>query len=403
MEALSDQIARRGPDYFGNKVWCTENGIYLHFMSSILWTQGEEMVTQPRENRKSIFLYNGDIHKGLHKEQVLNNGDTDLFLKLLESTDDISKVLCDIQGPHCFIYLNKLENILYFSRDHFGRTSLLIGKNDDAIVLTSVAKKGLKLKFIELPSIGIFCWNLATDTITLLPFGYENTEFMKKLIELEKFLGKSIKINKGSMKINRKLDFNEPQTLQIKFISVLNKLNTEEAFEFLLNESEWMKNVLKLEELLIKSLEKRIHTQPKHCKDCLKNKSLCNHSLLGILFSGGVDCAVLSVLSDKIIAKNHPIDLMNVAFNEDNNFDSPDRQTGINTLEELKRICPDREWTFLEINIGQKELNDKRKNHISDLIFPLQTVLDDSLGCALWFAGRGSTEDYLSPCRVSLT
>lgn len=30
-----------------------------------------------------------------------------------------------------------------------------------------------------------------------------------------------------------------------------------------------------------------------------------------------------------------------------------------------------------------------REAHISNLVYPLGTVLDDSIGCALWFAARG--------------
>jgi hypothetical protein len=30
-----------------------------------------------------------------------------------------------------------------------------------------------------------------------------------------------------------------------------------------------------------------------------------------------------------------------------------------------------------------------RESIISHLLFPLNTVLDDSIGCAIWFAARG--------------
>ena len=30
-----------------------------------------------------------------------------------------------------------------------------------------------------------------------------------------------------------------------------------------------------------------------------------------------------------------------------------------------------------------------RMSHISELVYPLNTVLDDSIGCAVWFAARG--------------
>lgn len=30
-----------------------------------------------------------------------------------------------------------------------------------------------------------------------------------------------------------------------------------------------------------------------------------------------------------------------------------------------------------------------RSEHIRHLVYPLETVLDDSIGCAVWFAARG--------------
>ena len=48
-----------------------------------------------------------------------------------------------------------------------------------------------------------------------------------------------------------------------------------------------------------------------------------------------------------------------------------------------------------------------RKSRIAALIHPASTVLDDSIGCAQWFAARGEgnligyiNEKYISPARV---
>ena len=56
-----------------------------------------------------------------------------------------------------------------------------------------------------------------------------------------------------------------------------------------------------------------------------------------------------------------------------------------------------------------------RSSRISNLVYPLDTVLDDSVGCAIWFAARGigskyvlkdgvlqlCAENYKSPVKVS--
>lgn len=41
-----------------------------------------------------------------------------------------------------------------------------------------------------------------------------------------------------------------------------------------------------------------------------------------------------------------------------------------------------------------KELQEARRNRIGDLVYPLESVLDDSIGCAMWFAARGEGVPY---------
>ena len=68
-------------------------------------------------------------------------------------------------------------------------------------------------------------------------------------------------------------------------------------------------------------------------------------------------------------------------------------------------------FTFFQIDVTQEELIRERDRIISDLIYPLNTVLDESLGCALWFASRGKGYlvqpgsphiHYNSPARVNM-
>lgn len=54
------------------------------------------------------------------------------------------------------------------------------------------------------------------------------------------------------------------------------------------------------------------------------------------------------------------------------------------------------------------ELREERESVVKHLLYPHQTVLDDSIGCALWFASRGkgqlypNNEDYTSQAEVLL-
>ncbi|KAI2526111.1 ASNSD1 isoform 7, partial [Pan troglodytes] len=89
----------------------------------------------------------------------------------------------------------------------------------------------------------------------------------------------------------------------------------------------------------------------------------------------------------------------------------PDRITGRAGLKELQAVSPSRIWNFVEINVSMEELQKLRRTRICHLIRPLDTVLDDSIGCAVWFASRGigwlvaqeGVKSYQSNAKVVLT
>lgn len=111
----------------------------------------------------------------------------------------------------------------------------------------------------------------------------------------------------------------------------------------------------------------------------------CNHASTAILFSGGLDSTVIALFADRYVPKHLPIDLLNVAFHSD----APDRETGIVAWKELKKLAPKRKWNFVSIHISKEELEKVREKHIRYLAKPLNTVLDDSIACAIWFAAQG--------------
>ncbi|EFA07688.2 Asparagine synthetase domain-containing protein CG17486-like Protein [Tribolium castaneum] len=396
-ELFKEQISRRGPNSLKTD-FCQLNNCNILFASSVLWLQGTDITTQPCKNDNSVFIYNGDIFGGSQIGQQLNSGsgDTNLFFDALQNSDDILMTLDNIEGPYAFVYLNVVQNKVYIGRDIFGRRSLLIGRNANEFVITSVAKRGTEFEFMELPSIGIFSIDLDTKQWKILPWRRKNKNFVEKLSEFELFINQTVL--KQADVFDRKKTFVPPSEAQLKLLTGFLDLQTCDLFNFLFN-SPFMNNILRLKELLQNSIKKRILAQPKFCQNCYK-KYDCDHAITGILFSGGVDCAVLALLASTVIDPLRPIDLMNVAFEKGGCYDTPDRITGLSTLRELQQLCPDRKWNFVEVNVTREELDKCRRDRISDLIFPLNSILDDSLGCALWFASRGVTQDYTTPCRV---
>ena len=56
-------------------------------------------------------------------------------------------------------------------------------------------------------------------------------------------------------------------------------------------------------------------------------------------------------------------------------YDVPDRITGRKSLEELKRLVPDREWRFVVVNVPFREMMAER-SRILNLMAPLNSVMD---------------------------
>ncbi|CAG9764990.1 unnamed protein product [Ceutorhynchus assimilis] len=398
--SFEENLKNRGPNSFNFKTVFTQT-TSLAFAGSVLWLQGTSPTEQPLEDSQSIFCFNGDIFAGLNEDEQKNLGDTKLFHDFLKEQLLSSKSLNKIQGPYAFIFFDKLSNKLYFGRDIFGRRSLLIGKSNinGDFILTSVAKRNTGFDFIEMPSVGIFCYDIINEKFQVDFWQHKNKNFYSKLKILETFLSTDISIAKHiSASEDTVHNFIENDNLAL--LKNIKSKDNEEIFNLLLNCDTWMHNVIALKKLLENAVKTRICTQPKYCNDCLPTRLDCQHATTGILFSGGVDCAILAALTDKFVDKNRPIDLLNVSFDEAKNYQSPDRITGLQTLEELRSCYPERKWNFIEVNVPEEELDLERSRHIADLIYPLNTILDDSLGCALWFASRGKIADYTSPCRI---
>jgi hypothetical protein len=83
----------------------------------------------------------------------------------------------------------------------------------------------------------------------------------------------------------------------------------------------------------------------------------------------------------------HECSLINVAFGEPP-FSVPDRKTGLASLCELRTLSPEREYRFVQVNVTWEEL-ERHRSHVYSLLHPSTTVMDLTIGCALWFAARG--------------
>lgn len=339
------------------------------------------------------------------------------------------EIMKEIKGPYSLIYYNNSTKRLYFGRDSLGRQTLLIGSYQNSIYITSVAPRGFGLNtFIEVPPVGIFCFDLNDDEsdISLNTWQDVSTHqqhFTDQIRRLEVLLHRKVlmlaKLEPYWMKTN------DNHLGLYHFHELLNDHYDGSPLEILtkLSQNKEVSSTCdELIKLLMKSMKDRVEATPQLCKNCIKTRlsngtnacSSCTHSRIGILFSGGIDCSILAVLADKFIDKTANIDLINVSFEKIvrskststyyENYNTPDRLTSRQTLQELNKLCPERKWNLIEVNVTREELKNALEQRISDLCYPLNSVLDESLGAALWFAAssKGVKDGirYESPCRV---
>ena len=391
-------LKKRGPNSFQIKCIDLNDKYVCYLAASVLSLRGINVCKQPitDEIYRNYLLWNGEIFSS---DLVNVNSNENDGLKLYEclskcqNEDDIFEIISSIKGPYAFLYFDFNRKIIYFGRDRIGRRSLLINEiiteNSTIFMLSSVrvfqTNSQKQYEFNELKANGIYKIDLNSRSFKI------------------DFIEWRTSVNSQSS-INHKLIDN----ISLFNDSLVPIQRSKEDIE------EIKENFLKF---LKQSVMRRVTPLPNLCKKCFSNdinkfnedNTKCEHSKVAILFSGGIDSAVIAALADQCLPEDESIDLLNIAFeqsskiNGENNYLVPDRVSGKECLKELNSK---RKWNFVEINVTYDELKESRAKLIKNLIYPLDTVLDDSIGCAIWFASKGSgylnNELYQSNAEVLL-
>nr|XP_009672154.1 PREDICTED: asparagine synthetase domain-containing protein 1 [Struthio camelus australis]XP_009672155.1 PREDICTED: asparagine synthetase domain-containing protein 1 [Struthio camelus australis] len=396
-------------------------------------------------------------------------------LTLCSSEVDILSLFSSLRGPWSFIYYQGSRDCLWFGRDYFGRRSLLwqfSNEADKAVCLTSVSVYSeCGKEWQEVPASGIFkidlkaCATTKSLSLTLFPWKYSCTEkteemFINVLDQISKGLPNHIPLVTNESKLCltapviplNKTIADALGEHQCTNVSNNNHTVSVETLQAFLADEHKKKLVHRLIDVLSEAVKKRVLAlfRVKDGKTREIPSTPTSKAHVAVLFSGGIDSMVIAALADQHVPLEEPIDLLNVAFKikgqskqkraskkhidqeiqldllscQENYegvdvktddhlicFDVPDRITGRAGLKELKAINPLRTWNFVEVNVRLEELKKLRQQRISHLIYPLDTVLDDSIGCAVWFASRGEgflsnqgeLEPYKSSAKVVLT
>ncbi|TFK40956.1 asparagine synthase-domain-containing protein [Crucibulum laeve] len=449
-ERLRSANSARGPDAQNSyRTHITSNSsdhrLELDFYASELRLRGDFPIVQPHVKNENILCWNGEIFEGMKILPQENDGvKLSNALSTVETAEDVRHVFGNVEGPYAFVFYHVASRCLYFGRDPLGRRSLLLHKPTDQLpylLLCSVsAGSDQGHAFDEIPTDSIFCLNLDAFVKEQgsIAVGYQHQ--LARISRANPDIG-----------VLHSLPYASPSRIN-------EELPPDDLYrvESLENIPDYLR--LPVEELVFqldRSVKLRVSDIPRN--------GASSEARVAILFSGGIDSTILTFLAHKHIPMDEPIDLLNVAFenprkiqiqkeghidnlpkrqkrqrariseNVSQEFDTsymvPDRVTGLQELEELKRLCPGRVWNFVEVNIPYEE-SQAAHEAVEALMLPGRTVMDlasnfcfdtnrelnyivhQSLALALYFASRGvgqvrtspraDPKPYTSPARVLL-
>ncbi|XP_059092140.1 asparagine synthetase domain-containing protein 1-like isoform X2 [Tigriopus californicus] len=402
-------LAHRGPDgQNAVKLACPHQPVVCHFYATLLWLRGRQPVLQPRldPTRSHVWLWNGDVFGGLPPVPAHEN-DTQVILARLQASDKgnqiadehVPDVLGQIQGPFAFVYWRVASGKIWFGRDPLGRHSLLMGRDPRRLFLSSVVDPS-EVDAFELPALGIYQLDLAASlgqpaSIQIHAWrpdaGATAAHLDARFVLAERTLTSTVSLTSvvsthtppGFLPAD--VDPGSPSVGPHVLAEYLRFYQTT--------------YVEPLESHLSASIRIRAQAQPAQCHRCRQSQprpSKCVCARVGVLFSGGLDSVLITALLCQVLPIEQSIDLMNVAFQKSDSpgqpgFLVPDRLTGLQALQELQELYPTRRFNFVPVDVTKAELMAMREKRLKKLLYPLTSVLDDSIGCALWFAARGST------------
>ncbi|KAF9015369.1 asparagine synthase-domain-containing protein [Cyathus striatus] len=367
------------------------SGVRIHFFASELQLRGEAPVIQPHRREGKVLCWNGEIFDGLQclSGPLEQNDGAVLFEALSRTTnaEEVSAVFGGIEGPYAFTFYDVFSGHLYFGRDPLGRRSLLIHKPTNScpyLLLSSVSAGADPLySFEELDTSYIYSLdiNRLSEQQSRL-----DTKYAECLYSHSRICGTVV--GSSFFACPPLVNINLPPT---EFPSVQSLDSIPSYLELPVNS---------FLEHLDRSVMLQVHNIPPVKK---------HQARLAVLFSGGIDSTIIAYLAHRHVPLDEPIDLLNVAFEnprkvqlqkEGNIGALPKRQKKIRAhiletspdrmiqADELRRLCPQRVWNFVEVNVPFEETQATREL-IEDLMNPGKTVMDLSLALALYFASKG--------------
>lgn len=307
-----------------------------------------------------------------------DRSDTQYVSEQLASGEQENMVsfLANIKGPWALVYFHRPSMMLYFGRDVFGRHSLLWQQpspQHPKLMVTSVWQQCDWLQ--EVPAYGLFFVDLSMTTldkgfrVNLVPWSHMKEECLSSLPPAVKVVEGTRLESHVMQPLNMTLP--SPATIeQLKNLPPTLEQGNLETFCALLGN-----NIEKFLKVLTQAVQRRVDKCPPCCQNCTATPSQCHHPRIAVLFSGGLDSAVLALLLDACLPQGESIDLLNVAFPQrvcssadvgnrhkakkltnnvalsSVNFEVPDRVSGRECWQQLQELRPCRNWNFVQVRI----------------------------------------------------
>ncbi|EEH17795.1 hypothetical protein PABG_00358 [Paracoccidioides brasiliensis Pb03] len=399
------------PKKVGQNLDKNVSSLRLTFISTVLALRGDYVQTQPLVDAasRSVLCWNGEAWK-IHSSPINGNDTKRVFRLFLEAvqpttyrngisssemTDSqslakVANAVGAISGPFSFIFYDGYRQRLFFGRDCLGRRSLLSGwDNAGNFKICSVCDGIQSENFEEVDTDGIHMINIA-HLLQSSGSGGSTSNSLHSIFNV-----KSLGWENGDTTSTDQVQIRNP-------IPLMNKILPMEEIPPLLRAN--CPSIETLEVTLRESIRLRLSNipEPPFFSSEYKTK-------VAVLFSGGLDCTILARLAHDILPIDEPIDLLNVAFENPRVVAAaavasksqsptlsayeacPDRITGRSSCAELQRVCFNRHWRFVAINIPYTETLSHREK-VRRLMRPHNTEMDLSIACALYFASRGQGE-----------
>lgn len=436
LQDIQARLQNRGPDaihthtiQIGNET----DPIRISFVASVLFVRGTEPTPQPYGDEKgNLLLWNGEIFRGVDVQPDEN--DTRVLFNTLVAQRDNSVVdtLSKIHGPWAFAFWHAEHKKLWFGRDPLGRRSLVVHHEQTSFVLSSIAsfpdQKETSPNWEEVNTYGLFCINFNMEDphfpkLEVIPrqgsnasvgLGFvssaeddEDEEESAPPPQKQPNQTTNSNNNNNNMPTNiepintniethtNKTSAEDPPATdannqsQLTFFPFGKRIQVNPPADFVPSQQDFEEAKKQFMEILSESVRIRVANLPPSTS--IYGTENTTGARLGILFSGGLDSMVIAALADKHVPQEEPIDLINVSFGDSPSVDFdkvPDRQNGINGLYELQKISK-RPWNLLKVNITHADLEYACKNNVYFLTYPATTIMDITIGAALWFAAKG--------------